>query len=163
AHATSIVLHGLHDHEVAQMVEHISSGAPSEELCRQIVERSDGVPLFVEELTKAALEDKAHSLPASLHDSLQARLDRVPATKGVVQIGAGIGRSFSHGLVTELASQPEPDVTRALDELVTSGLAMRSGLPPDATYTFKHALVQDVVYESLLKSRRAAIHGRIVE
>jgi tetratricopeptide (TPR) repeat protein len=130
----------------------------------RITERSDGIPLFVEELTKSVLEGSAAevSLPATLHDSLMARLDQVPAAKQVAQIGAVVGRSFPHELVAALADQPEPELCHALDRLVASGLVSRRGAAPHATYTFKHALIESAAYESILKSRRAALHERIV-
>jgi predicted ATPase len=138
------------------------------ELIERIVAQTDGVPLFIEELTRAVLEtglDDASRLvvPETLQASLMARLDRLPAAKTVAQIGAVIGRSFSHELLAAVAQLPEPALTNGLQQLVSSGLAFQRGTPPEASYTFKHALVQDTVYQSLLRSRRAALHGRVVE
>jgi class 3 adenylate cyclase/predicted ATPase len=140
------------------------------ELLERIVAQSDGVPLFVEELTKAvmatatqaALEASPIAAPATLQASLLARLDRMPIAKQIAQIGAVIGRDFSHTLVAGVAQVPDAQLAHGLDELVGSGLAFRRGLGPDAEYTFKHALVQDAAYESLLRSRRAEIHASIV-
>ena len=119
------------------------------------------MPLFVEELTKAILETGETSIPASLHDSLMARLDRIPEVKEVAQIAACIGREFSHPLLVAIAGRSEPDLGAALDRLVGTELVFRRGTPPEASYSFKHALVRDAAYESLLKSRRQQIHARI--
>jgi class 3 adenylate cyclase len=127
-----------------------------------IIARTDGVPLFVEELTKAVLESGVTAIPASLHDSLMARLDRVPEVKEVAQIAACIGREFDHALLAAVADRPTAELSAALDKLGTAELVFRRGTPPDARYTFKHALVRDAAYESLLKSRRQALHGRIL-
>ncbi len=159
--ATTIALHGLNDSETAEMVEHLARGDPPAGLCRRIAERSDGVPLFIEELTKAALAGGGLSLPASLHDALMAQLDRLPAAKKAMQIGAAIGRSFPHELVATVAGQPEAALSQALDQFVASGLGFRRGAPPEATYVFKHALVQDAAYESLPVAQRRPLHGAI--
>jgi class 3 adenylate cyclase/predicted ATPase len=141
-----------------------------------IVERTDGIPLFVEEMTKAVLEagsegaarDAAasvppatHTVPASLHASLMARLDRLGAAKRVAQIGAAIGREFSRALLAAVVGEPEAELDAALDRLVVAGLLFRQGLPPPATYLFKHALVQDAAYGTLLRSRRRQLHAGI--
>jgi class 3 adenylate cyclase/predicted ATPase len=128
-----------------------------------IIARTDGVPLFVEELTKAVLETGEASIPASLHDSLMARLDRIPEVKEVAQIAASIGREFKYTLLAAVVDRAEPDLQSALDQLVASELIFRRGRPPDARYTFKHALVQDAAYQSLLKGRRQHLHARIAE
>jgi class 3 adenylate cyclase len=143
----------------------------------QIVTRTDGVPLFVEELTKSILESgelmevgdhyeyagsaRAVTIPATLRDSLMARLDRFMPVKEIAQIGAAIGREFSYELVAAVAPMPQAQLDDALVRLSESGLAFRRGTPPDAIYTFKHALVQDAAYDSLLKSRRQELHGKI--
>ena len=138
-------------------------------LLDRIVAQSDGVPLFIEELTKAVLETAVQpdgatlAVPDTLQASLMARLDRLPAAKTVAQIGSVIGRSFSYELIAELAELPEPALREGLGQLVGSGLAFERGVPPNAGYTFKHALVQDAAYDSLLRSRRAALHARAVE
>ena len=138
-------------------------------LLDRIVAQTDGVPLFIEELTKAVLETAVQpegatlAVPDTLQASLMARLDRLPAAKTVAQIGAVIGRSFSYELIAAVAELPEPALREGLGQLVGSGLAFERGVPPDASYTFKHALVQEAAYDSLLRSRRAALHARVVE
>jgi predicted ATPase/class 3 adenylate cyclase len=145
---------------------------------RDIIERTDGIPLFVEEMTKAVLEAgseraardaaasvpfTARAVPASLHASLMARLDRLGAAKRVAQIGAAIGRDFSHALLAAVVGEPEAELGAALDRLVAAGLLFRQGVPPHATYLFKHALVQDAAYGTLLREGRRALHARIAE
>jgi predicted ATPase len=142
----------------------------------EIVERTDGVPLFVEEMTKAVLEAESEgearwtagavpspalAVPASLHASLMARLDRLGPAKEVAQIGAAIGREFSHDLLAAVVHKPEPELGSALDRLIAAGLLFRQGVPPHATYLFKHALVQDAAYGTLLREPRRALHARI--
>ena len=145
---------------------------------RDIVERTDGIPLFVEEMTKAVLEAEsegdaqqtaaavptsAQAVPASLHASLMARLDRLGSAKEVAQIGAAIGREFSYALMAAVARKAEADLASALDRLIAAGLLFRQGAPPHATYLFKHALVQDAAYGTLLREPRRALHASIVE
>jgi class 3 adenylate cyclase/tetratricopeptide (TPR) repeat protein len=146
-------------------------------LLEQILTRTDGVPLFVEELTKSILESgelkgagdhydyagsaRAVTIPATLRDSLMARLDRFVPVKEIAQIGAAIGREFSYELIAAVAPMPEAQLDDALVQLSASGLAFRRGTPPDSVYTFKHALVQDAAYDSLLKSRRQELHAKI--
>ena len=146
-------------------------------LLEQILTRTDGVPLFVEELTKSILESgelkeagdhyeyggsaRAVTIPATLRDSLMARLDRFMPVKEIAQIGAAIGREFSYELIAAVAPMPQAQLDDALARLSESGLAFRRGTPPDAIYTFKHALVQDAAYDSLLKSRRQELHAKI--
>ncbi len=164
--AVVLVLNRLDSSAAGQMIDQVSGGAMPESLSRRIIAQADGVPLFLEELTKAMLEGRAAagtSLPATLHDSLMERLDRLPAAKRIAQLGAAIGRSFSHDLLAGLSDIPQPNLCASLDQLVSSGLVARRGLPPEATYTFKHALVQTAAYESMVKSHRAAIHERIVD
>ncbi len=115
-----------------------------------IIARTDGVPLFVEELTKTVLETGETTVPASLHDSLMARLDRIPEVKEVAQIAACIGREFDFALLAAVADRPEADLRSALDKLSAAELIFRRGTPPVVSYTFKHALVQDAAYQSLL-------------
>jgi predicted ATPase len=147
-------------------------------IVEQIVARADGVPLFVEELTKAVLESGlladagGHyelsgpipplAIPATLHDSLLARLDHLAPAKEVAQIGAALGRDFSHALLAAVTDWPEDQLRDALNQLVSSALIFRRGSPPKATYSFKHALVQDAAYQTLLKSKRKQLHTRIV-
>jgi predicted ATPase/class 3 adenylate cyclase len=140
-------------------------------MLERIVAQTDGVPLFIEELTKAVLEGasqpdgavSALPIPSTLQASLTARLDRLPIAKQVAQIGAMIGREFSHELIAAVAGLPEAALTQGLDELVNAGLAFRRGTPPEATYTFKHALVQDTAYVSLLRGTRQKLHARIAQ
>src|SRR6516164_9292785 len=135
-----------------------------------IVERSDGVPLFLEELTKAVLETSHASavpatspaVPTTLHASLMARLDRLgPAAKEIAQVGAAIGRHFSYELLATAARLSEPDLQQALSRIVDAGLVFQRGLPPQATFLFKHALVQDTAYSTLPRGPRQALHARI--
>ena len=146
-------------------------------LLEQILTRTDGVPLFVEELTKSILKSgelkeagdhyeyagssRAVTIPATLRDSLMARLDRFMPVKEIAQIGAAIGREFSYELIAAVAPMPQAQLDDALARLSESGLAFRRGTPPDAVYTFKHALVQDAAHDSLLKSRRQELHAKI--
>ncbi len=145
---------------------------------QDIIERTDGIPLFVEEMTKAVLEAEgqgavertiavvpspALAVPASLHASLMARLDRLGPAKEVAQIGAAIGREFSHALLAAVVRMPEVELGSALDRLIQTGLLFRLGLPPNATYLFKHALVRDASYGTLLREPRRALHARIAE
>ena len=145
---------------------------------RDIIERADGIPLFIEEMTKAVLEaesddevrgttasvpSSALSVPASLHASLMARLDRLGSAKEVAQIGAAMGRDFSHALLAAVVRKPEAELQSALDRLIGAGLLFRQGVPPHATYLFKHALVQDAAYGTLLREPRRALHARIAE
>jgi predicted ATPase len=146
---------------------------------QDIIERTDGIPLFVEEMTKAVLEagsetvaaraiaavpSPALAVPASLYASLLARLDRLggPA-KELAQIAAVIGREFSHALLASVVPQPETALRSALDRLIAAGLLFRRGEPPHATYLFKHALVQDAAYGTLLREPRRTLHARIAE
>ena len=147
------------------------------EVVEAILARTEGVPLFVEELTKTVLESgllhatgagtalsgalPQLAIPSTLQDSLMARLDRLAAVKDVAQIGATIGREFSFRLLAAVAGQPPADLRSVLARLVGAGLAFERGSPPDASYTFKHALVQDAAYRSLLRSRRRQLHGQI--
>ncbi len=133
---------------------------------RQILTRCDGIPLFVEEMTKAAIEgagdgSAAVTIPISVQDSLVARLDRLGTARRVANIGAVIGRRFSYEVLAALALQPEPELRQALRALTLSGLVERTGVPPTSAYRFKHALIRDAAYESLLKRERQALHGQI--
>jgi predicted ATPase len=103
------------------------------------------------------------AVPASLHASLMARLDRLGPATGVAQIGAAIGREFSHALLASVTRETEPELAASLDRLLRSGLVSREGTPPHATYLFKHALVQDAAYGTLLRESRRALHARIAE
>jgi class 3 adenylate cyclase/predicted ATPase len=178
AHVTSLLLSRLSQRQGAAMVARvIGDKTLPPEVLEQIVARTDGVPLFVEELTKTVLESgllrdagdhwelegplPALAIPSTLQDSLMARLDRLAPVKEVAQVGAAIGRQFSHDLLAAVSPLDEGRLQGALDQLVDAELVFRRGLPPDAIYTFKHALVQDAAYQSLLKSTRAELHRRI--
>jgi tetratricopeptide (TPR) repeat protein len=177
-HVGALNLSKLTRAQSAAMVSALASGkALPEALFEQILTRTDGVPLFVEELTKSILESgelteagdhyeydgstRVVTIPATLRDSLMARLDRFMPVKEIAQIGAAIGREFSYELIAAIAPMPQAQLDDSLARLTESGLAFRRGTPPNATYTFKHALVQDAAYDSLLKSRRQDLHGKI--
>ena len=157
---TRLTLNRLGRAHVGAIIKRLAGDRPIDErLVDEVVSRTDGVPLFVEELTKATLDSDTKSIPASLHDSLMARLDRVPDVRDVAQAASVIGRVFDHGLLAEIAGQGSTGLEGSLDRLIDAELVYRRGKPPDATYTFKHALVRDAAYESLLKSRRQELHG----
>jgi predicted ATPase len=180
AHVTAVTMSRLGRRQGADLVARVTGAKPlPAAIVEQIVARTDGVPLFVEELTKTVLEsgllaDKGDhyelfgplpplAIPTTLHDSLMARLDRLAPVKEVAQIGAVIGRQFSHELLAAVAPMSANQLGDALEQLVDSELVFRRGAPPEATYSFKHALVQDVAYESLLKSKRQQLHARIAK
>ncbi len=178
AGVTTLILSRLGRHEGAQLLDAVTGGrAMPPEVRDEILARTDGVPLFVEELTRSVIEsgllreEADHyvlqgpltelSIPASLRDSLMARLDRLGSVKELAQIGACIGREFSSELLERLTTLGGESLQASLDRLVSAGLVTRRDTTPDATYTFKHALVQDAAYDSLLKSRRSELHARI--
>ena len=178
-HVTMLTLNRLPPRQGAEMIAHVTGGkALPKEIADQIIERTDGVPLFIEELTKTVVESgivteagdhyavagpmAPLAIPTSLHASLLARLDRLAPTREVAQIGAALGRSFSHELISAVAGMPQQQIDEALEQLVSAELIFRRGMPPDAEYTFKHALVQDAAYSTLLRSRRQQLHARIV-
>ena len=179
AHVTALALTRLAPRDVDLIIDHIVGNNPLPAAVRQdIIERTDGIPLFVEEMTKAVLEtdsedaalrtaasvpSPAMAVPASLHASLMARLDRLGGSKELAQIGAAIGREFSHELLAAVACRPEAKLQMQLDRLMRAGLLFRQGAPPDATYLFKHALVQDAAYGLLLREQRRDLHARIAE
>jgi class 3 adenylate cyclase/predicted ATPase len=163
---TMLALNRLDRHDRAFLVEQIALGRSLPgELAAQIAERTDGVPLFVEELTKSVLESGASlvGIPTTLHDSLMARLDRLASVRRVAQIGAAVGREFSYELLRAVARVPEDELQAALKRLVGSELVFQRGVPPDAVYSFKHALVQDAAHGSLLRSSRQQLHAQIAE
>jgi class 3 adenylate cyclase len=178
-HVTALTVNRLGDWEIAAMIDRVTGNKPLPASIRlDIIERTDGIPLFVEEMTKAVLEaesegdvrktaaaipSSAVAVPASLHASLMARLDRLGHAKEVAQIAAAIGREFSHALLAAVVRKPETELNSALDRLIEAGLLFRQGLPPHATYLFKHALVQDAAYGTLLREPRRALHARIAE
>jgi len=174
----TLTLGRLDRSNVESMVTQVTHGrALPTEVMNQIVAKTDGNPLFVEELTKAVLEGDILvkdadgyrlqgplpplAIPATLQDSLMARLDRLAPVKEIGQIGAAIGREFSYSLMRELVGRDEPALKRALAKLEQAELVFRRGEPPEAIYSFKHALVRDAAYETLLKSRRQQLHGQI--
>jgi predicted ATPase len=175
---STLTLGRLDRSNVESMVARVTGGrVPPPEVMKQIVEKTDGNPLFVEELTKAVLEagiliEHAEgyqldgplpplAIPATLQDSLMARLDRLAPVREIGQVGAVIGREFPYSLLRVLLGCDETALKNALAQLEQSGLVFRRGEPPDALYSFKHALVRDAAYESLLKSRRQQLHGQI--
>ncbi len=178
-HVTALTINRLTEGQVDAMIDRVVGDKLIPVGVRpDIVARSDGIPLFVEEMTKAVLEAEGESaaqqvaaavpsptlaVPASLHASLMARLDRLGPAKEVAQIGAAIGREFSHALLAATVRQPEAELRSALDRLIASGLLFRRGAPPHAAYLFKHALVQDAAYGTLLREPRRALHARIAE
>ncbi|CAN5885659.1 AAA family ATPase [soil metagenome] len=175
---TMLNLNRLGGPEVVQMVERVTGGRPlPREVVEEITAKTDGVPLFVEELTKAVIESgivteqggryvltgslSTLSIPATLQESLAARLDALPAGKEVAQMAATIGREFSYELLAAIAEMREEALQRALDELVAAEFLYQRGLPPHASYIFKHALIQDAAAASLLRSRQQRYHLRI--
>lgn len=147
------------------VVARAGSDRLSELTIERIVERADGVPIFLEELTRAALESETEgrsvAIPASLMDSLTARLDRLGPTKALAQLASVIGRTFSYRLLRSSAQLPEPVLRRGLEQLVATDLVLRDGEPPEASYTFRHALIQEAAHASLLRTRRRALHERV--
>jgi len=175
-HVTALTINRLAEREISAIIDGVVGNKPLPASLRQdIIERTDGIPLFVEEMTKAVLEAESEGearrtaaavpspavvVPASLHASLMARLDRLGPAKEVAQIGAAIGREFSHAL---LAAVVQAELGSALNRLIQAGLLFQQGVPPHATYLFKHALVQDAAYSTLLREPRRALHARIAE
>lgn len=178
AHVSSILLTRLAKRETEAVVQGITVGKTlPPEILDHIVKRTDGIPLFVEELTKSLLEtgllkDKGRhyvltgplpplAIPASIHASLMSRLDRLVSVKEVAQIGAAIGRDFSYELLAAVAQIGDLQLRSALDQLTDAGLVFRRGTPPTATFLFKHALVQDAAYSTLLRGQRQELHARL--
>ncbi len=159
---TRLSLNRLSRANAEAIVARLGGGSLQAHTLATIVAQTDGVPLFVEELTKAVLETGEASIPASLHGSLMARLDRVPEVKEVAQIAACIGREFDLALVQALAERPA-EVPAALDKLVAAELVFRKSSEDNPRFVFKHALVQEAARESLLRDRRRAIHAGILE
>ena len=178
-HVAALTLNRFGQREIEVMIDRVTGNkALPESIKRDIIERTDGIPLFVEEITKAVLEAENEgaaesavaaipslsvAVPASLHASLMARLDRLGSAKEVAQIGSVIGREFPHALIAAVARKGEPELCSALDRLINAGLLFRQGVAPHATYLFKHALVQDAAYGTLLREHRRALHARIAE
>ncbi len=166
-HVTTLNMTRLSRAQISAMVRDVAGQDLSDEVVARIVKRTDGVPLFVEELTKAMAEagfDLAdEDVPVTLQASLMARLDRLGPAKEIAQIGAVIGREFGRELLARVADGRGGDLTAALDRLVDSQLIFRTSHDEGEVYTFKHALIQDVAYESLLRQRRQALHLAIAE
>jgi len=177
---TRLALNRLGRAQIEGMIARLSGGkALPAEVLNEIAAKTDGVPLFVEELTKTVLESgvlrettdafmldgplQGLTIPSSLNDSLMARLDRLQPIKEVAQTAACIGREFGYGLLAAVSPLPDAKLREALDGLVVAELIFRHGQPPEATYTFKHALVQEAAYDSLLRATRQRVHGRIAE
>jgi predicted ATPase len=177
---TEITVNRLSQLQIERMVERVAGGKTfSDQVRQQLVKRTDGVPLFVEELTKAILESghlkdvnghyeltgsfSTFAIPATLHDSLMARLDRLVAAKGIAQLAAVIGRQFPYDLLQAVSQLDKSTLQRELRRLVEAEIVYQRGLPPHASYLFKHALIQDAAYQSLLKSTRQGHHQRIAQ
>ena len=141
--------------------------ALAKEMIDNVTERSGGVPLFVEEVTRLLLErggqGGVQAIPPTLQQSLMARLDRLGPAREVAHIGAVIGRDFSYALLHDVAGIDDTPLQAALERLAEAGILLVQGLPPEADYRFKHALIQDAAYENLLKSRRQVLHRRVAE
>src|SRR5215471_4098420 len=178
AQVTSLMLSRLGQRDTTTLVDRLTGGKQlPAEITDRIVERTDGIPLFVEELTKSLLEGgllreedgryihsgplRELAIPSSLHDSLMSRLDRLAPVKEVAQIGAAIGREFSYELLAAVANRPDAELRDALEQLVSSGLILGRGSPQRATFIFKHTLVQEAAYSTLLRRRRQELHARI--
>ena len=178
-HVTTLTLNRLGQRDATVIIERLvgNKELPADVMA-EIVERTDGIPLFVEEMTKAVLEAENEgdarrtvaaassptlAVPASLHASLMARLDRLGSAKEVAEVGSAIGREFSHALLASVVRKPEAELQSALGRLMAAGLLSRQGVPPHATYLLKHALVQDAAYGTLLREPRRALHARIAE
>jgi class 3 adenylate cyclase len=163
SHHAQITLTRLSRRQVRELVERVAARAVlAQEMVEAVVARTDGVPLFVEEFVRLLLEGEGPALvreiPATLQDSLMARLDRLGAAKEVAQVGAVLGHEFSYTLLHAVAPRPEAELQAALDRLVDAELVYARGVAPEATYLFKHTLMQDAAYASLLKSRRRELH-----
>jgi predicted ATPase len=178
SYLTEITVHRLSHAQAEQIVTGVSDGKTlPQEVVQQIIAKTDGVPLFVEEITKSLLESgqlkavdghyelvgsfSTFAIPATLQDSLMARLDRLMTAKVIAQLGATIGRQFSYALLQAVSQLDEVMLQHELGRLVEAEIVHRRGVPPQATYAFKHALIQDAAYASLLKSTRQQYHQRI--
>jgi predicted ATPase len=177
---TEITVNRLSQFQIERMVERVAGGKTfPDQVMQQLIERTDRVPLFVEELTKAILESghlkevadhyaltgslRTLTIPATLQDSLMARLDRLMTAKVIAQLGTTIGRQFSYILLQAVAQLDEMLLQQELGRLVEVEIVYQRSLPPQATYTFKHGLIQDAAYEALLKSTRQQYHQQIAQ
>jgi class 3 adenylate cyclase/predicted ATPase len=180
SHLTQVMVNRLPQRQAVEVIRQVARGkALPSEVVEQIVAKTDGVPLFVEELTKMVLESSLLqerevsyaltgplpplAIPATLHDSLMARLDRLAMVKGLAQLGATLGREFAYDLLQAVSLLEEETLQRGLHQLVEAELLYQRGLPPTATYRFKHVLIQDAAYQSLLRSTRQQYHQRIAQ
>ena len=168
SHHAVVALAPLDRTEVRRMVGEIAAQhALPQEVVERVSERTGGVPLFVEEVTRLLVErgeqGGVQAIPPTLQQSLAARLDRLGAAREVAQIGAVLGRDFVYALLRDVAEMDEPALQASLDRLADADLLFVEGAPPEANYRFKHALIQDAAYDSLLKSRRQALHRRAAE
>jgi class 3 adenylate cyclase/predicted ATPase len=180
SHVTLQTLNRLSRRECTVLIEHLTDGKPlPEQVLQQIVERTDGVPLFAEELTQTVVESgylregadryvfygplPELALPATLQGSLLARLDRLGAVREIAQEAAAIGREFPYELLAVMSGRGEAELVKGLEQIVASGLVQQRGTPPAALYNFKHALMQDAAYGTLLRAKRQALHKRIAE
>jgi TOMM system kinase/cyclase fusion protein len=180
SYLTEITVNRLSQPQIKRMTAHVAGDKPlSQEVCVQIADKTDGVPLFVEEITKAILESghlkevdghyhltgslPSMAIPTTLQDALMARLDRLVTAKAVAQYAAVIGRQFAYDLLSTVSQLDAATLQRELGRLVEAEIVYQRGVPPQATYTFKHALIQDAAYESLLKSTRQQYHQRIAQ
>lgn len=171
AHVTQLKMPGLREVEVLSMIEHLAADRPlSDAWLRHIVDKTDGIPLFVEELTRSILEAptlpdrpaSATGVPATLRDSLMARLERHPGSRELAEVGAAIGRDFSHALVSEVSDMSPVALEQAVAALIQSGLVTAQPSRQGTIYTFKHALVQDAAYDAMVQVRREALHREIL-
>jgi class 3 adenylate cyclase/predicted ATPase len=165
---TSLTLERLSESDANDIIDRLAAGRTLPPMVRRdIIERADGIPLFVQEMTRAVLEadddSSREAVPATLQASLLSRLDRLGEAKEVAQLGAAIGREFSHDLLASVSAKPATELDRSLERLVAAGLLFRRQPPPRATYLFNHALVQDAAYGTLLREARRTIHARIVD
>src|SRR5215475_11469663 len=180
AHLTQVTVHRLLSAQAVEVIRHVAHGkALPPEVVAQIVAKTDGVPLYVEELTKMVLESRllqeraecyaltgplpSLAIPTTLHDSLMARLDRLAMVKSLAQLGATLGREFSYALLQAVSPWDEETLHRGLHQLVEAEFLYQRGVPPQAMYRFKHALIQDTAYQSLLRSTRQQHHQHIAQ
>src|SRR5262245_21258510 len=180
SHLTQVTLHRLRHQQDAEMTGQVAHNkALPPEVVEQVVAKTDGIPLFVEELTKMVLESgllqeradgyeltgplPSLAIPTTLHDSLMARLDRFATVKALAQLGATLGREFSYDLLQAVSPWDEATLRRGLHLLVEAEFLYQQGLPPQATYLFKHALIQEAAYQSLLRSTRQQYHQRVAQ
>ena len=180
SYLSEVAVHHLSQPQIERMITQVAGGKTlPHAVMQQIVERTDGVPLFVEELTKAILESghlteadghyaligtlSTLAIPAALQDPLMARLDRLVTAKGIAQLGAAIGRQFAYDLLHAASQLDEVTLQRELGRLVEAEIVYQQGVSPQATYVFKHALIQEAAYQSLLKSTRQQYHQRVAE